>query len=240
MARVKDGILLKLDGNPYHPNNFDPDERLPFSTSIDQAKRKPARLCAKGQAGVLVVYDPYRIKQPLKRVGPRGSGKWKAITWDQAFEEIAAKLKPLRNFETLIDPAAPELGPIANQVLYSPGRTIEGGFTDRIWKNGFGTINSPGGSYQHLRDVAPRRQRADDLGRKDKSRAQEPFQARHRRVQVHHAVRLQFSGGEFPDGRPCPQDDGFQGKGRKVRRRRSALLQHRGASRSLGPDQARH
>jgi tetrathionate reductase subunit A len=142
MARVKDGILLKLDGNPYHPNNFDPDERVPFSTPIDQAKRKPARLCAKGQAGVLVVYDPYRIKQPLKRVGPRGSGKWKAISWDQAFEEIAAKLKPLRNFETLIDPAAPELGPIANQVLYSPGRTVEGGFTDRIWKNGFGTINS--------------------------------------------------------------------------------------------------
>jgi tetrathionate reductase subunit A len=141
MARVKDGILLKLDGNPYHPNNFDPDERVAYGTSIDQAKRKPARLCAKGQSGVLVVYDPYRIKQPLKRVGPRGAGKWKAISWDQAFEEIAAKLKPLRDIETLIDPAAPELGPIANHVVYAPGRTIEGGFTDRIWGNGFGTIN---------------------------------------------------------------------------------------------------
>ena len=141
MARVKDGILLKLDGNPYHPNNFDPDERVSFETPVDQAKRRPGRLCAKGQAGVLVVYDPYRIKQPLKRVGARGAGRWKAITWDQAFEEIAAKLKPLRNLEALIDPAAPELGPIANQVVYAPGRTIEGGFTDRIWGNGFGTIN---------------------------------------------------------------------------------------------------
>lgn len=141
MARVKDGVLLKIDGNPYHPNNFDPDERPPYSTPVDVAKRKPGRLCAKGQAGVQVLYDPYRIKQPLKRVGPRGSGKWKAITWEQAFQEIAAKLKPLRDLNTLIDPAAPELGPVANQVLYSAGRTIEGGFTDRVWGNGFGTIN---------------------------------------------------------------------------------------------------
>ncbi|MBI2000764.1 MAG: molybdopterin-dependent oxidoreductase, partial [candidate division NC10 bacterium] len=141
MARVKDGVLLKIDGNPYHPNNFDPDERPPYSTSVDVAKKRPGRLCAKGQAGVQVVYDPYRIKQPLKRVGPRGSGQWKAITWEQAFQEIAAKLKPLRDRNTLIDPAAPELGPVANQVLYSAGRTIEGGFTDRVWGNGFGTIN---------------------------------------------------------------------------------------------------
>ncbi len=141
MARVKDGVLLKIDGNPYHPNNFDPDERPAYGTPVDQVKKKPGRLCAKGQAGVQVVYDPYRIKQPLKRVGPRGSGQWKAITWEQAFQEIAAKLKPLRDLNTPIDPAAPELGPIANQVLYSPGRTIEGGFTDRIWGNGFGTIN---------------------------------------------------------------------------------------------------
>ena len=141
MARVKDGVLLKIDGNPYHPNNLGEDERPPYATPVDTAKRRPGRLCAKGQAGVQVVYDPYRIKQPLKRVGPRGSGQWKAITWEQAFQEIAARLKPLRDSNTLIDPAAPELGPIANQVLYSPGRTIEGGFTDRIWGNGFGTIN---------------------------------------------------------------------------------------------------
>jgi anaerobic selenocysteine-containing dehydrogenase len=108
---------------------------------VDAAKRRPGRLCAKGQSGVQVVYDPYRIKQPLKHVGPRGSGQWRAISWEQAFQEIAAKLKPLRDVTTLIDPAAPELGPVANQVVYAPGRTIEGGFTDRIWAGGFGTIN---------------------------------------------------------------------------------------------------
>ena len=141
MARVKDGVLLKVDGNPYHPNNLGEDERPAYGTPVETAKRRPGRLCAKGQAGVQVVYDPYRVKQPLKRVGPRGSGQWKTITWEQAFAEIAAKLRPLRDLATLIDPAAPELGPIANQVLYSPGRTIEGGFTDRIWGAGFGTIN---------------------------------------------------------------------------------------------------
>ncbi len=102
MARVKDGILLKLDGNPYHPNNFDADERPAYSTSLNEAKKKPARLCAKGQAGVQVVYDPYRIKQPLKRVGQRGAGKWKAISWDEAFTRIAKLMKDDRdkNFET--------------------------------------------------------------------------------------------------------------------------------------------
>ncbi|MDO8479177.1 MAG: molybdopterin-dependent oxidoreductase [Candidatus Rokubacteria bacterium] len=141
MARLKDGVVLKIDGNPYHPNNLGPGERPTYATPVEQAKRKPGRLCAKGQAGMQVLYDPYRIKQPLKRAGARGSGEWKAISWDQAFEEIAARLKPLRDLTTLIDPAAPELGPIANQVLYSPGRTVEGGFTDRIWGSGFGTVN---------------------------------------------------------------------------------------------------
>jgi len=48
MARVKDGIVLKIDGNPYHPNNLGPDERPTYATPVDQAKRKPGRLCAKG------------------------------------------------------------------------------------------------------------------------------------------------------------------------------------------------
>src|SRR3972149_5731506 len=46
MARVKDGVLLKIDGNPYHPNNFDPDERPSYSTPVEEAKKKPGRLCA--------------------------------------------------------------------------------------------------------------------------------------------------------------------------------------------------
>ncbi len=37
-------------------------------------------------------YDPDRILYPLKRVGARGEGKWKRITWDEALTEIAQKL----------------------------------------------------------------------------------------------------------------------------------------------------
>ncbi len=145
-AKVANGVLLKIDGNPYHPNNKDPDEMLPFGTPTEEARKVRGRMCAKGQAGIQVVYDPMRLTTPLKRVGPRGSGQWTAISWDQALTEIASKLKPLMDTDTLIDPSAPELGPIANQVAFSPGRIVHGDkeFTDRIWKDGFGTVN-----YRH-------------------------------------------------------------------------------------------
>ena len=38
------------------------------------------------------MYDPSRIRYPMKRVGERGSGRWQRLSWDQAFEEIADKL----------------------------------------------------------------------------------------------------------------------------------------------------
>lgn len=141
MCKVKDGVLLKIDGNPYHPNNMHPDERLAYDTLVEQATRVRGRLCLKGQAGIQTLYDPYRVKQPLKRVGPRGSGKWQAISWDQALDEIAAKLKALRKLDVPANPSAPDAGPAANQVLFAPGRTVEGDFSDRIWKDGYGTVN---------------------------------------------------------------------------------------------------
>jgi len=45
-------------------------------------------VCAIGGSGVQSLYDPFRVAKPLKRVGPRGSGKWKAIPWEQAVAEI--------------------------------------------------------------------------------------------------------------------------------------------------------
>jgi tetrathionate reductase subunit A len=141
MCKVKDGVLLKIDGNPYHPNNLHFDERLAYATPVEHAHRVRGRMCPKGQAGVQTLYDPYRVKQPLKRVGPRGSGKWQAISWDQALDEIVAKLKTLRQFDVLANPDAPETGPAVNRVLFSPGRTVEGDFSDRIWRDGYGTAN---------------------------------------------------------------------------------------------------
>ncbi|MDX1648772.1 MAG: molybdopterin-dependent oxidoreductase, partial [Myxococcota bacterium] len=47
------------------------------------------RGCQKGACFSERMYDPARVRHPLKRVGPRGSGRWKRISWDEALEEIA-------------------------------------------------------------------------------------------------------------------------------------------------------
>jgi len=76
-ARVVDGRVVKLDGNPFHPNN-------------------QGRLCPKGQAGLQVLYDPDRIKHPMRRAGQRGSGQWVQVSWDEALSEVAGKLQEMR------------------------------------------------------------------------------------------------------------------------------------------------
>lgn len=139
-CKIVDGVLVKVDGNPYHPCNLEP--HLPYDTDPEVAKLIPARLCAKGLAGMQTLYDPHRLKEPLKRVGPRGSGQWETITWEAAFAEIAQKLAPYRDLSTPVNPSAPELGPKVNQVLFSPGRNQQAQFTDRFWKKVFGTVNS--------------------------------------------------------------------------------------------------
>ncbi len=144
-VKVHDGVIAKIDGNPYHPNNMEPYERIAYDTKPEDAIWKIGRVCSKPQAYAETVYSPYRLRGPLKRVGKRGEGKWRAISWDQALDEIAAKLKEYRSFEP-IDPNLPELGPKANQVVFSPGRYEHGQkeFTDRWFKNCYGTIN-----YRH-------------------------------------------------------------------------------------------
>jgi tetrathionate reductase subunit A len=148
-AKVVDGILVKIDGNPYHPNNRDVDEnndpdRLPYSTDPVGAYTEIGRMCLKGQSGIQTVYDPYRVQHPLKRVGPRNSGQWEAISWEQAFSEIADKINaliPPGERDQLIDPARPELGKKRNQLGFAPGRSVEKEMSERIWKHAWGTAN---------------------------------------------------------------------------------------------------
>jgi len=78
VGHVKDGRVLKIEGNPNDPNSR-------------------GHLCARGQAGLTHLYHPERLLFPLKRVGKRGEGKWKRITWDEALDEIAEKLKTIRD-----------------------------------------------------------------------------------------------------------------------------------------------
>jgi anaerobic selenocysteine-containing dehydrogenase len=74
---LKMGLPKKLEGNPAHPIN-------------------QGRLCPRGQAGLQVTYHPDRIKTPLARTGPRGSGEFQEITWDEALKQLLAHLTALQ------------------------------------------------------------------------------------------------------------------------------------------------
>ena len=71
---VIDGKLVKIGGNPLDPNNG-------------------KSLCAKGQSGPTINDYADRLQFPLKRVGARGEGKWVRITWDEAYNEIALRIR---------------------------------------------------------------------------------------------------------------------------------------------------
>ncbi len=54
------------------------------------------RLCPKGQSGLQVLYDPDRIRHPLKRRGKRGNGDWERISWEEGIRLVTERLKGLR------------------------------------------------------------------------------------------------------------------------------------------------
>jgi anaerobic selenocysteine-containing dehydrogenase len=54
------------------------------------------RLCPKGQSGLQVLYDPDRIRHPLKRKGKRGEGNWEKISWEEGLRLVIDRLKDLR------------------------------------------------------------------------------------------------------------------------------------------------
>lgn len=51
--------------------------------------------CARGASAMWVWNHPMRLRKPMKRVGERGSGEFKEISWDEAFDEIAARVKDI-------------------------------------------------------------------------------------------------------------------------------------------------
>ncbi|MEM3742404.1 MAG: molybdopterin-dependent oxidoreductase, partial [Nitrososphaerota archaeon] len=75
---VKDGRVVRVYGNPHLTYN------------------SRGAACAKAISGLQLVYSPYRIKYPLKRVGERGEGKFVRISWEQAIDEIARKLVEIK------------------------------------------------------------------------------------------------------------------------------------------------
>ena len=77
IVRVLEGRAKKIEGNPHHPVN-------------------QGRLCARGQAGLQVLYNPDRIKTPLIRKGSRGSAEFREVTWEEALSVLAENLMRLK------------------------------------------------------------------------------------------------------------------------------------------------
>jgi anaerobic selenocysteine-containing dehydrogenase len=76
-VKIIDGKAVSVEGNPLYPVNR-------------------GGLCPKGVAALQELYDPDRVRGPLRRVGARGEGRWESITWDEAFALVTAQLAELR------------------------------------------------------------------------------------------------------------------------------------------------
>lgn len=85
-VKIYEGVAAKIDGNPITPWTMYP--HLPYKTDLKDMAYVDGALCPKGQSGIQTVYDPYHIRKVLKRAGPRGSGKWVEIPFEQAIQEI--------------------------------------------------------------------------------------------------------------------------------------------------------
>ncbi len=73
LTTVQDGIAIKVQGNPAHPHT-------------------DGALCTKVSRYTERSYHPERILQPLKRIGPKGSGQFTPVSWDAALNDIAGRL----------------------------------------------------------------------------------------------------------------------------------------------------
>lgn len=85
-CKLQDGVVTKIDGNPFNPWTLVP--HLPYATTLDGAQPVDGSICPKGQAGLQVAYDPYRIRRVLKRAGKRGENRWVSVPFEQAVKEI--------------------------------------------------------------------------------------------------------------------------------------------------------
>ncbi|RPJ04464.1 MAG: molybdopterin oxidoreductase, partial [Deltaproteobacteria bacterium] len=74
LVHVENGRIIKIEGDPGSPLS-------------------KGYLCAKGLAQLERINHPERLKYPMRRAGKRGEGKWERISWEEALETIAGKIK---------------------------------------------------------------------------------------------------------------------------------------------------
>ena len=107
-VHIKDGKIRYIEGNRDHPVNR-------------------GVLCAKGSAGIMQHYAPARLRAPLLRTGPRGSGTFKEISWDEALSLATRWLGEVRQS----DP---------KKLAFFTGRDQSQSLTG-FWAQQFGTPN---------------------------------------------------------------------------------------------------
>ncbi len=78
LVHTTDGQVTKVTGDPDSPVNR-------------------GTLCAKGRASLEYLYHPDRLKRPLRRVGERGAGEWRPVSWDEALDAVADELANARD-----------------------------------------------------------------------------------------------------------------------------------------------
>ncbi len=107
-VHLQDGQLRYIDGNPEHPVNR-------------------GVICAKGASGPMQHLSPARLSAPLRRVGPRGSGQFETISWEEALQTVSERLGRIRQD----DP---------DRLAFFTGRDQSQALTG-WWAQAFGTVN---------------------------------------------------------------------------------------------------
>ncbi|HEY5270391.1 MAG TPA: molybdopterin-dependent oxidoreductase [Anaerolineales bacterium] len=77
LAKVEEGRVVKLEGNPDHPHS-------------------KGKLCPRGQSGLMNTYDPDRVLTPLIRVGKRGEGLFRKASWEEALDLVAQNMLDIK------------------------------------------------------------------------------------------------------------------------------------------------
>ena len=93
LLTVENGIVTKVRPDPDGPLNR-------------------GRACVKGMSIIEQMYHPDRLTHPLRRIGPKGSGRWERISWDEALDGIAERLNGYRR----------EYGPESIALISGTGR----------------------------------------------------------------------------------------------------------------------
>lgn len=116
-VQVADNTVQGIEGDPENPHN-------------------QGKLCAKGRAGIASLYDPYRVKKPLKRTNPdKGIGVdpgWQEITWDEALATLTNKLKAIRQH----DPRKLVIGGLDFHFSFIGAWFASAFGTPNVWKGG--------------------------------------------------------------------------------------------------------